>query len=241
MGENTTHGLVYFLKIDKAYQEHLGNFRHWDNLKWGQDDAFVWLKDFTEAQIHSLAIQQLPFKELFYVQNQQLFPFGKKLPIGKAPSFLWTPIERAISVELPPTNENELPTLEEKVMVNIVPSEIEKQGIALLTELKHLQQYIETAPAIRLKKLSWLMIDHSKALVLGTPLLPLPGQVFWADNKFLLPLGYHFELPILSQYINKKVNPDYENWILWDKTGSYSVIPQEQIQRLSISSVRLSL
>jgi len=239
MGENVTERIVYYLKIDKAHKEQLGSIRHWDNLKLAVDKGFVWVKDFTEQQIHSTEIQQLPFKEIFFVSEQKLFPFGKRLPIGKAPSFLWTPIAKALKVELPLPNPNFF-GLEEKVETRLIPNEEERKGIALLSSLKHLQSYTETAAAIRLKKLSWVLLDTDKVLILGTPLLPLPGTVFWMENKFLIPLGFHLELPILSQFINKKINPNSENWVLWSETGTYSLIPQDALQTLSLGSVRSS-
>lgn len=240
MEGNTTQRLVYFLKIAKAYKNQLGSLRHWGNLKMAIDKEFIWLKDFTEEQIHSIAVKQLPFKELFYVKEQKLFPLGNQLPIGKAPSFLWTPIEKALKVELPLPNPNFF-GLEENIEIQIIPSSKERKGIALLISLEDLKNYIETAPSIRLKNLSWIIIEEDKALVIGTPLLPLPGQVFWKDNKFLIPLGFHFDLPILSQFINKKINPEYSNWVLWNKDGSYSLLAQDLFVPLSLSSVRLSI
>ena len=242
MGTDTSNSVmpVFWLKIKSAYKDQLGSIRHWGNLKMAVDGEVVWLKGFTEEQINDSLIQQLPFKERFYVSDKKLFPLGKKLPIGKAPSFLWTPINKALRVDLPLPNPNYF-GIEEDLIIRLIKSEKEREGIALLVDVQQLKLYVEQAAAIRLKSLSWVLIGKSKALVVGTPLLPLPGTVFWKDNKFLMPLGRRFELPILSQFIQQKIDPVSEHWILWNDDGSYIAILQDDFVPLTISSLRVTL
>jgi len=75
MGTDTPNGIipVFFLKINSAYKEQLGSIRHWANIKMAVDGEDIWLKDFTEKQINDIVIQQLPFKERYYVLDKKMF------------------------------------------------------------------------------------------------------------------------------------------------------------------------
>ena len=230
---------MYFLEIKKEHKDFLGSIRHWDNLKTAFETDVVWIKDFSAEQINAPEIQQIPYKKVYELKENLLFEYGNLLPSKKLPSgLLWTPILRALPVSLPKFNHNFF-GVNHKIQLSIKASEEIKEAYALLVDYDELKLYIETAPGYRLEPLRWIVIDK-KALIIGSPLLPIKGSTYWLNHNFLLPTGYHFEWSALAKTLQEKLNPSGENLILWNNDNSYSIIPKKNIKPLSISSFRLT-
>ncbi len=152
---------------------------------------------------------------------------------------VWMPLERGLPLDLPSFNHNYF-GISEKLTIRLVPSEKEAEPAALLTPIHILRDYILTAPAVRLNPLSWVIIDD-KALILGRPLLPLPGDSFWwGQGGVLLPTGLDWEWPVLEPTLLGELDPGQDNWLLWDRDGRYTAIDKYQTRALSISSFRLT-
>lgn len=230
---------MLLLKIDSKHQELLESIRHWHNLKVAFDEGLVWIKDFTPAQFEDAALQQIPYTALFEVRDNLLFLKGSLLPQQKMPSgLLWSPILRAFPIELPGLNHNYF-GIEEKVAIQIVQSEIEAVAYVLVTSIKDATNYILNAPEIRLQNLKWIVVDD-EVVFFGTPMLPIEGRTYWKNIDFLLPSGYHFEFPILSETIQEAVNPDGDQWVFWQTDSSYFKVSKADVKPLSISSFRLT-
>jgi len=228
---------MQLFEIDKSHKEVLGSIRHWENVKIAFTDTAIWLKDFTLEQSNSADLQQLPHLVSYEVKDNLLFLRGSLLPTKKVPSaLLWSPIMRALPVELPGLNHNFF-GINEKVAVQIVKSEIEKEAFALLTSIATAKEYIETAPEVRLKNLEWIVLED-KVLLFGTPLLPIKGVAFWKNKNAFLPTGFDYELPILSAIIDKKINSDGQNYVLWQSDSSCVLISKNSVKPLSIGSFR---
>jgi hypothetical protein len=241
MAENPSNHINFLLEIDQEHLSDLVQIRSWFNLKIAHEGRTYWVKGFTQQQLESLEVKSIPFKKLYSLQNHLLFPYGSKLPSKRLPSaLLWTPLERGLPVTLPAYNHNYF-GLPEKIQVKLVPADVEQPDLGLMVSLAMLSAYAQTAPAIRLQNLSWLILKPDTALVLGTPLLPVPGRSFWQRGSHLLPTGYDFELPVLHEVIQQKINPAQEEWVLWQPDGAYSLITKAQFRPLTISSVRLSV
>lgn len=230
---------MYFLEINKEHKDFLGSIRHWDNLKVAFETSVIWVKDFSFAQISSPEMLQIPYAKIYELKDNLLFEKDKLLPSKKLPSgLLWTPILRALPVLLPKFNHNFF-GIDQRINMVLKPSDDSKEAYALLVDFEELKLYIESAPKFRLEPLRWVVINK-KALIIGTPLLPLKGCTYWFDNNFLLPSGYNFEWNALTKIIQQKINPSTENMVLWNTDNSFSNIPINTIKQLSISSFRLT-
>lgn len=240
MAENPADGLIWYLETDQIHQDHLGAIRHWGNLKVATDNGTVWIKDFTGEQIDSVAVKSIPFSKIYYQKDHLLFLRGHLLPVCKVPSLLWTPIERALPVVLPDENHNFF-GIGSIIRPTLIPSVHERPAFALLTPISRLQQFMETTSSIRLRGLQWTVLDKELALIIGFPLLPLPGQTFWKEDAFLLPSGYDFELPILTGILQHQVVQADGTWAIWQPDNTYRFIREDQLQPLSIGSFRQTL
>lgn len=240
MALDPSNGLNYFLCIAAEHAHYLAAIRHWNNLKIAFDEKVVWIKELSAVQADTVEVKSIPYKELYYASGHKLFLKGSLLPERNIPSLLWTPIERGLPVKLPAFNHNFF-GIHSKAIVGLIPSDEEKEAHGLIVDLSTLQTYIETAPAIRLKGLHWAIIDNKQAIILGNPLLPLQGQVFWQMDDFLLPAGYRLELPVLAGTLNDILNANNDHWIVWNTDSSYWKIHKQALRPLSISSARASI
>lgn len=239
MAENTSDHLTYVLHIEAKYLDFLAQIRHWHNLKVAPEKEFLWLKDFTKEQINSLEVNTIPFKTLYYLKQASLFPLGSNLPSMKISSNLtWKPIASFLKVTLPKFNNNYF-GLNEKVSIELVPSDLEQEPFALFTSIALLKNYIETAPNIRLKPLSWVIVEQDQALIIGKPLLPIRGKTFWQHNNMLLPTGFNFKFKLLADTISESFT-DNTAWLIWNKDNTYYTIKKDDFEKLSLSSFRLS-
>ncbi len=237
MEENFANNLIYLLKINSSHKEFLAQIRHWNNLKVAFEVETVWVKDFTKNQLKDILLISIPFTTIYYCKDNLLFPMGSLLPYKKIPGFLWTPIDRALQVELPMPNHNFF-GINQQINIQLKQTEIEQEASIILVKMDLLSNYITTAAAIRLKQLKWVIINENQVLIIGTPLLPLNGSVFWQKNDFIFPLGFAFEFSILENYVAQKIDTTGSNFIFWLDANHYTIIPKKSFQPLSISSWR---
>ncbi len=237
MAQDSSSSLAYFLLIEKINKDDLAPLRKWSNLKVAFDKDQIWVTNFDQYQLESIEVKSVPYKTLFYQKDAKLFLLNSLLPDRKEPSFLWTPVERAFPLEIKNSNYNYF-GIEEKISVNLVQDEEEREAEVLLTNISTLEKYLNTAPAIRLNNLKWVVLGNDEVLISGTPLLPINGTAFWKDGDSILPVGYNFELSILSKTINKKINKNKNAWIIWFKDATYFSIEKSQLMPLTLSSFR---
>ena len=237
MEEYAANNIDYLLALEDVYKNHLSAIRHWNNIKVATEGETVWVKNIDFAQLNAVEIQSIPCKRIFYERNGKLFPINSQLPYRTVPSLLWTPIERAIPVSLPSFNHNFF-GLHEKITIKLVPAQVEVRAQAMIADLNALLQYVDSAPAIRLKSISWAILNNDKALLMGIPLLPIDGTVFWRRGEALIPAGYDLNFHSLSESIMQQLCPENDSWLVWNTDATYFLIDKDDLQPLSRSSVR---
>jgi hypothetical protein len=240
MAENASDTISYYFKMDKANLDDLASVRHWSQLKVAFDGPELWVTGFDEVLIESKEVKIIPFKELYYSQSGKLFPLRSHLPCGTLKGLLWTPIERALPLTKPAYNNNYFGS-DEKIKIKLTSKEHETAASAMITTIASLLQYIEKSPAVRLKSLSWCLLNDDKVMIMGEPLLPITGKVYWMREHFIFPAGFDLEFPLLQKKINTYINPENEYWIVWNEDGSYAPIERNFLERLSLGSFRSSL
>lgn len=236
MAVYTSNSVNYYLRLPASEKAMLGTLRHWENVKIGYEEHYIWIKDLDVLQVQAREISIIPVKQVYRAEGGKLFPKDSLLPERNIPSLLWTPLERGLQVSLPAFNHNFF-GLQTNIEIQLVPTDAEQNGFVLLLSLKLLESYLITASAIRLLNLQWTIIGGD-ALIMGSPLLPLPGKIFWRREDHLLPAGYDFELYSLSGHLNDMINPSRKHWIIWNESSEYSNLPKEAFKRLTRGSFR---
>ncbi|MDF1695566.1 MAG: hypothetical protein P1U56_07025 [Saprospiraceae bacterium] len=239
MGSNIEIHIDYLARLKSSDIDHLASVYNWEHLSLSDEGGYLWIKGLTEQEINSIEIKSIPSIEQFFTKKGKLFPLGKLLPTGNVPACLWTPIKRAIFLELPKKNHNFF-EMEPSIDINIVPAEQTKQAVGHLIDWDLFVAYIKTASTLRLQPLLWTVLDGN-AFVVGNPLLPLPGKTFWKHQSFLFPSGFDLELSSLTSAIQQKINPENEWDILWNVDSTYAYISKQSYEKLTRSSVALTV
>lgn len=231
---------MYLIQIESVDRENLRNLISWDNLYIGESDDFIWIKGFTENQINSIEIKSIPRKKIFTEKNNKLYLFKSRLPHASTIKLNWIPIKSFFSIRIDHFNHNFFGV---KSSINIILKEIQQEvsPTFLLVELNHLAEYVEYSFSFRIERLKWLIINNTHALIKGTPLLPLPGELFWERDKMVFPLGLDLELPILQPILLKSLNEDDDKLIFWNKEGTFFTVYQDEFIGLTLSSVRKTI
>ena len=240
MAQDPADGLTYYLSVPVERKDALGAIRHWSNLKVALSHKEVWIKDLLPEQVDAPAVKCIPFRKVYYAKGGKLYLQGSLLPERGLPEVLWSPIERGLPVSLPSFNHHFF-GLEEKVDIELVPSEGEQEGYALLCSLHDLSLFMQGAPLVRLQGLCWVLLEGERALVIGQPLLPVPGKVYWHSEGGLFPAGYDLALPGLAPILKALLDPGDDQWLIWKEDGSYTQVARALLQPLSISSFRKSV
>jgi len=227
----------YYARIHKQYIETLATIRKWQNLKVATVEDFIWIGNFSQEQIESKEVRGLPNKEVFYCKNTTLYPLGSKLPFGHLPSLLFTPIERALPITIESFNHN-LFEINGEINIQLVQCDTEQDCSVMLVDIDALGKYIVQCPKVRMKNLKWVVLNKKEALLIGKPLLPLNGSVFWEHNSFIIPSGFMLNVGILQKVLQLKLDKDEEHYILWHPDASYSKISKDSFMPLSIGSYR---
>lgn len=225
--------------LPRADEDFLGSIRDWKNIQLASDDEMIWLKGFTPEQAVSHEIRQMPGLLLYELREDLLFRKDALVPSRRMrTALLWTPIDKALKLTFPLSNNNFF-GIDKKVEVKLKPAEEERPAAALLCTMEEIRDIIVTVPKFRLDRIDWIVIDR-KALFLGAPLPALPGKSYWADNGHLLPAGIGFEFSNLNTVLQRKYNPDLEQWLLWAEDGHLLRLPKSSFRKLSVSSFRLT-
>ncbi len=236
----TKNNQPYYLSLPEKDQSLLGTIRHWEHLKISHHQGTIWIKGWSSSEITAKEVQCLPEKTIYRADQNYLYPIGHLLPQQRVPNLLWTPIARGLPLEWPRQNHNFF-GIPDRIKIQLIPSNDEQKPAAILLHLNLLTNYIESAPASRLKPLKWTLFNNNKALVLGRPTLPLPGKSYWQNQSFLLPAGWQLQYPILQAAIHQHINPNNDALILWTEQSNHTLIKKQDLQPLSISSFRKTI
>jgi hypothetical protein len=163
--------------------------------------------------------------------GNQLVPLDKQLPDSLIPDLPWLPLASLLPLTTTRLRENEaffghLGFALIQTSTNTAPS-------ALFLDFNQLAAWAETAPEPRLTQLKFAVSDSGQALIIGTPLPPLPGKTFHQNQRLLIPSGLALPDFILAQDITRDAH-----LTLIDQDGMIHHISQELLLPASRSTIR---
>ena len=201
-------------------------------------NGLLWLRGLTADDVESPDILSLPGAQRYYLRDAQLYPVGKQLPARVAPTLLWTDLVRGLKVELPAENFNYFGVRGEHA-IELVASSTPVAVTATVIDLKTLGAYLHDAPRVRLAPLRWTVLTEADAaLIVGTPLLPLPGRDYYQRGRFLLPAGYDFRYPALVNVYAAALEDGHAYWFLLDVDGGITKVSKADFNELNKGSFR---
>ena len=224
--------------FSKADRHALATIRHLPGWQAAETEEWLWLRGVPAGE-EDLTIRQLPARQTFTLgEADLLFPVGKNVPVGKLPGLNWQPLVLFLPIVLPVSGLPGFP--ESKAELRLKPAATLQKGEALLTSLQALKNFAETAPEIRLRAVRFAVSETGKALVLGVPLLPLPGQEYWLNEDLLLPCGFELDPPGTAPLIVRSLNAERSGLLLFDIDGSWQKIKWEYLLPATRSGIRMS-
>lgn len=229
--------LIIVLSLaDKAA---LGSVRCLPGLQAAEEDGFIWVCGINALDNLDLRIRQLPGLHTYTLDaNNNLFPPGGLTPVGKLKPLKWVPVAEYITVKLP---ISALPgSVGSQHAIRLTPSGRTQEGNALLTDLATYQRYAEAAPLVRLQQTRFAVSEKNKVLIIGTPLPALPGREYVLQDTLLLPCGFEFDPPAISELVIARLDPSKGSLLLFDTDGSWEMIPKNAFMPSTRSAIRLT-
>jgi hypothetical protein len=216
----------------------LGSIRTFPGLKAAANNEHVWVRGIPTGKPDP-DITQLPaVKTYFMDEEERLFEAGTLTPTATLPALEWQPLLSFIKVTLP---VSALPGVMVKPQrVKLARHAHMVESTALLTTLEAWEEYAATAPQIRLQHLFFAVSENAEVLIVGAPLVPLPGKAYTFNNNILLPVGYDFDPPVIAGLVATELNPDNDHLLLFHHNGRWEKIRLDCFVQATRSAVRLT-
>lgn len=228
--------IIVLSQADKAA---LGSVRCLPGLQAAEDEGFIWVRGISALGNIDLRIRQLPGLHTYTLDaDNNLFPFGGLTPVAKLKPLKWVPVAEYITVKLP---VSALPgKVSQQHVIKLVPSGRSQEGNVLLTDLATWKIYAETAPLVRLQQTRFAVSENNKVLIMGTPLPALPGKEYVLQETLLLPCGFEFDPPAISELVIARLDPSKESLLLFDRDGTWEKVPENAFMPSTRSAIRLT-
>jgi hypothetical protein len=213
--------------LSATHAESLGAVRTYPGLRAAQEGNMIWVRGITTGDVK---ISSLPATHIYQMDDQQrLFIPGTLTPVRALPALEWKSLTDFIKVTLP---VSALPGVMEKPhRLMLIRHPLQRETNALLTTLDEWEAYASQAPQIRIQHLYFAVSENNEVLLIGEPLVPVPGKEYTLNNNILLPAGYTFDPPVLLSLVAATLNPQGSNLLLfhpnsrWEKIRLSSFVP----------------
>ena len=224
--------------LSAANTAALGSLRTFPGLLAATDDNYIWLRGISPEENDSRFLQ-LPAIYTYLLDTQgRLFEKGALTPKAVLPALSWQTLVSMIKVTLP---VSALPgELQQLHRVKLMRSHIVLESVAILTTLDAWEAYVITAPLVRLQNFHFAVSEKGNVLVLGEPLLPLPGEAYSFRHRILLPVGFDFDPPVIAELVAAELNPHNDGLLLFHKNGDWEKISLQSFVPATRSAVRLT-
>jgi hypothetical protein len=228
--------IVITLSVQHAAS--LGSVRTFPGLMAAIDNEHIWVRGIPTGKPVP-KISQLPSIQTYFMDEQErLFTPGTLTPTAILPALEWQSLLSFIKVTLP---VSALPGVMEKPQrVKLVRHSHMVESTALLTTLPAWEEYAATAPLVRLQHLYFAVSENAEVLIIGAPLVPLPGKAYTLKNNILLPVGYDFDPPVIAELVKAELNPENNGMLLFHQNGRWEKIRMDYFVPATRSAVRLT-
>jgi hypothetical protein len=225
--------------LSQADKSALGSVRCLPGLQAAEDDGFIWVRGINALDNIDLRIRQLPGLHTYTLDaDGNLFPPGGLTPVAKLKPLKWVPVAEYITVTLPVSALPGKVSLQH--VIKLIPSGRSQEGNVLLTSLATFKTYAETAPLVRLQQTRFAVSEKNKVLIMGTPLPALPGREYVLQDTLLLPCGFEFDPPAISELVIARLDPSKGSLLLFDTDGTWEKVPQIAFMPSTRSAIRLT-
>jgi MoxR-vWA-beta-propeller ternary system domain bpX2 len=195
-----------------------------------------------------------------------LIPEKGSVPIARLPQLTWQPLAALFSLSLPPAR---LPAYSvPRCRLTLQQNSTEQPASVLETDWELFRNWAEQAPEVRLRACRFAVtaadttaatdggqVGHRaatrRALIVGTPLPPLPGHRYWLSGRVAIPLGFEWspavDLQTLETCLQERAqghaavdsSADRTALLVWSADGpALEVIAQSMLLPVTRAAVR---
>lgn len=231
--------MAFILVLKASDRPSLAAIRLLPKVEVATDATDIWVRLPLSNEGLDPKIRQLPLVSTYFMdEKQHLYPIGGLTPVGVLKPLTWLPLTDFMPIELP---VSALPAAtSETVVLNIIPSEKERETTAVMTTGAAWLAYVTYAPEARLRRLHFAVSNANAVLVFGTPLPPIDGETYWLRDNIFMPSGFDFALPMVSELIFLKENLENQAFLLFNTEGSYHRLEASDFMPVSRSAVKLT-
>lgn len=235
MADDAGNHVAYWVAAPAAYTDALYPLRSWPNLKMATADGLIWLRGFSREDLESVGVLRIPMVERYYLVDTHLYPLGKSLPARVAPTLLWTDLRRGLKITLPRENFNYFGVAGDH-HISLIPSEAQRPSTATIVDLATLGSYLYAAPRVRTALLRWTVLEGGRALIMGTPLLPIQGQDYYRQAGFLIPAGWKLKHEGMADTYQEALGDSHEYWYVLNENSELTKLRKDDFNHLSKGS-----
>ncbi len=179
----------------------------------------------------------------YLLADDQLIPFGKRVPADQLPHLDWAPLSRAIALQLPIAGLPGSPWL--PIGVKLVQGASRFHGPnarpQLMTcRLEDFARWTGQAAKIRLDRLQFACSADGTVVVKGDPLPPIVGQHFSLVGSVAIPLGWHWRPVVSARTLNETFHLPQGALAVWFEDNRWWEIADSELLPVSRSAVRAS-
>jgi hypothetical protein len=197
----------------------------------------VWLRGQELNDADELRLRQIPGVERFQVSGDgELFPAGSLLPCGRLPAGTWQKLKDFLQPRLPPLRivAGTLP----QISLSLVRVTQQRDVGALLTTITAWEAYALSAPQVRLQPLKFAMNAERRVLIVGTPLPPLLGELFWEANGIFIAAGWCWSPAVEATIVRRLLQLSDDDVALWPANGQWELIRRSDFVAARRAAVR---
>lgn len=202
------------------------------------DGEVLWLRSRSADETVFAATRALPATARYeWAEDDLLKPEGAILPVRRLPVLQWCDLRQWACVALPIAN---VPAaLPAPALIRAIPSHVAVEANALLVPLAPFLEWAEQGPVLRLERLRFAANPAGAALVLGTPLPPLPGRFCVETDGIVVPAGLALHPIATAAVLRRVLNAPSDAIVFWDEAGP-RILSAESFVPLRRSAARLT-
>lgn len=228
---------MWAVRLPRDQATVLGRLRTRGGIDAAVEDDTVWLRVVERDERLESELRGLARAACFEVDGEdRLVPLGQRVPVARMPQLSWRPLAEFISVSLPVAALSG--RLSDRAPFRLVRTERAEEPTVLVTSLAELNEYIGTAPEVRLQGGRFAACRDGRAVVHVDPLLPLPGERYVERNGVALPAGWGASPALPAEILATALGLSPGDLALLSIDGTVDFIAADQFVRLSRSSVR---
>jgi hypothetical protein len=124
------------------------------------------------------------------------------------------------------------------IPLSLVRDTEQREVTALLIKHESWQEYALTAPQARLSPLKFAASCNGNVLIVGNPLPPLGGSLYWEDHGVYVAAGLHWSPAVSAAVVRRVLQLQEGDLALWQATGSWELIRRSDFVAARRGAVR---